>query len=151
MSTTQNLSAGDSRMDSVVTGRRVLGHGRQKGNRQIKVNGLYCLPQESSQTVPRNPKDSTRIPRRLLVVCSNPIPTAGHSPQHARGMMYSLIHNFMYNLDPFVNIFIAYFVWVCVEIIDAQERAIERDLESLKQEQRYWEWFDIKHYRLRQV
>ena len=65
--------------------------------------------------------------------------------------MYSLIHNFMYNVDPFVNFFIAYFVWVCVEIIKAQAHAIERDLENLKLEQRYWEWFDTKHYGLRQV
>jgi len=65
--------------------------------------------------------------------------------------MYSLIHNFMYNLDPFVNLYIAYFVWVCIEIINAQERAIGRDLENLKQEQLYWEWFDIKHYGLRRV
>jgi hypothetical protein len=65
--------------------------------------------------------------------------------------MYSLIHNFMYNLDPFVKFFIAYFVWVCIEIIKALARATGRDLECLKQERRYWEWFDIKQYRLRQV
>jgi len=65
--------------------------------------------------------------------------------------MYSLIHNFMYILDPFVNFYIAYFVWVCIEIVKAQSRAMARDLENLKQEQRYWEWFELKEYGLRQV
>ncbi len=65
--------------------------------------------------------------------------------------MFSLIHNFMYRVDPIVNLLIVYSVWVCIEIIKALARAIGRDLESLKQERRYWEWFDIKHYGLRQV
>ena len=65
--------------------------------------------------------------------------------------MYSLIHNFMYRVDPFVTFFIAYFAWVCIEIVKALARGIGRELEDLKQERRYWEWFEIKHYGLKQV
>ena len=60
--------------------------------------------------------------------------------------MYSFVHNLAYTLDPFMNFYIAFFVWVCFEIVRTQARAMARNLETLKQEQRYWEWFAIKNY-----
>ena len=65
--------------------------------------------------------------------------------------MFSLIHNSWYQLDPVISFFLAYLVWVGFEIIKALARAYVRELEARKQEDRYWEWFAVKDYGLRQV
>ena len=65
--------------------------------------------------------------------------------------MYSLTHNLIYNLNDIIGLIVFALLYVGVEIIDTQAWTSKRDKEAVKQERRYWEWYDIKGYGLKQV